>query len=149
MPYMIPPSAPTKSVLTMENIAFDELTFVREGYRKENESGLDLIVKASAKKTQDGKHRVTLQVIAKKVGEYMVQVKISAFCIVEEGYAHSKELIKKNAVAILFPYVRSELTLLTAQPDTDPIVLPPFNINAMIDNMQAESDDENSSDTKE
>ena len=42
-------------------------------------------------------------------------------------------LIEKNTVAILMPYLRSELTLLTAQPDTDSVVLPPFNINKMLE----------------
>ena len=44
-----------------------------------------------------------------------------------------QDLINKNAVAILMPYLRSELTLLTAQPDTDSVVLPPFNINKMLE----------------
>lgn len=44
-----------------------------------------------------------------------------------------QDLINKNAVAILMPYLRSELTLLTAQPDTDSVILPPFNINKMLE----------------
>ena len=44
-----------------------------------------------------------------------------------------QDLISKNAVAIMMPYLRSEATLLTAQPGTDSIVLPIFNINNMID----------------
>ena len=44
-----------------------------------------------------------------------------------------KSLIQKNAVAIMMPYVRSQLTLLTSQPGVDPIVMPPLNINAMLD----------------
>ena len=31
------------------------------------------------------------------------------------------------------PYLRSELTLLTALPDTDSVVLPIFNINKMLE----------------
>ena len=31
------------------------------------------------------------------------------------------------------PYLRSELTLLTAQPEPDSVVLPPFNVTKMID----------------
>ena len=43
----------------------------------------------------------------------------------------TQSLIDKNAVAILMPYLRSEVTLLTAQPDTDSVVLPAFNINKL------------------
>ena len=38
-----------------------------------------------------------------------------------------------DAVAILMPYLRSELTLLTAQPEMESVVLPPFNINKMLE----------------
>jgi len=47
----------------------------------------------------------------------------------------SKEcLLNSNAVAVLIPYLRSELSLLTAQPNTECVVLPPFNVNKMLDN---------------
>lgn len=44
-------------------------------------------------------------------------------------------LVAKNTLAILFPYLRSQVTLLTAQPDVETVVLPPININALIQNM--------------
>ena len=33
----------------------------------------------------------------------------------------------------MFPYLRSEVTLLTSQPGMVPIVLPPLNINNLMD----------------
>lgn len=48
--------------------------------------------------------------------------------------------MSKNAVAILMPYLRSELTLLTAQPDTESVVLPPFNINKMMESKNVKAD---------
>ncbi len=47
-----------------------------------------------------------------------------------------KMVIAKNTLAILFPYLRSQVTLLTAQPDVTPVVLPPININALLDNIK-------------
>lgn len=44
-----------------------------------------------------------------------------------------KSLFEKNAVSILFPYLRSQVTLLTSQPDLKPIVIPPININQMLE----------------
>lgn len=32
------------------------------------------------------------------------------------------------------PYLRSEVSLLTAQPETESVILPVFNVNNMIDN---------------
>lgn len=49
-----------------------------------------------------------------------------------------EDVIQKNTVAILFPYLRSEVTLITAQPDFIPIVIPPININALLENAARE-----------
>lgn len=45
-----------------------------------------------------------------------------------------EDLINKNSVVILMPYLRSEVTILTAQPETESVILPIFNINKMLDN---------------
>ena len=43
-----------------------------------------------------------------------------------------EELNKMNTVSIMFPYLRSELSLLTAQPNFPVLNLPVMNINAML-----------------
>ena len=45
-------------------------------------------------------------------------------------------IITKNTVAILFPYLRSQVTRMTAQPDIEPFVIPAININALLKNME-------------
>ncbi|WP_313184804.1 protein-export chaperone SecB [Lacrimispora sp.] len=47
-------------------------------------------------------------------------------------------IIAKNTMAILFPYLRSQVTLLTAQPDVEAVILPPININALLENLEDE-----------
>lgn len=37
------------------------------------------------------------------------------------------KLLQQNAVAIIMPYIRSEVSILTAQPGMDTVVLPPLN----------------------
>lgn len=41
-------------------------------------------------------------------------------------------IIQQNAVAIVMPYFRSEVSILTAQPGVESVVLPPFNIIEMM-----------------
>ena len=48
----------------------------------------------------------------------------------ESTYEH---LIKANTVAIMFPFIRSQISLLTTQPGIMPVMLPPININALIE----------------
>ena len=56
--------------------------------------------------------------------------------IIDTRIATTTSSRKKNTVAILFPYVRSAFTLLTAQPGMEPVVLPALNINALIDELE-------------
>lgn len=49
---------------------------------------------------------------------------------------------EKNAIAIMFPYIRSQITLLTSQPNLKPIVLPPININALFEKLQEDNKNE-------
>ncbi len=42
-------------------------------------------------------------------------------------------MVTKNAIAILMPYLRSEVSLLTAQPGIECVVLPAFNINKILE----------------
>lgn len=49
--------------------------------------------------------------------------------------ADDEDFLKRmvpNAIAIIFPYMRSQVTLMTAQPNLPSIVLPPININALL-----------------
>lgn len=45
-------------------------------------------------------------------------------------------IITKNTMAILFPYLRAQVTLMTSQPDVEPIVLPAININSLLQNLE-------------
>ena len=75
---------------------------------------------------------MTLQVLADAQDEYDAEIQITGYCSISSDCPNKQYLLENNAVAILFPYVRSELTLITAQPETSPIVLPAVNINSMI-----------------
>lgn len=41
-------------------------------------------------------------------------------------------LLKRNATAILFPYLRSQVSIITCQPGFNPIVIPPMNITELL-----------------
>ena len=115
-------------------MVFDRIEFDRKGFKNTQELKFELQVQIGL--NEDYLYKVTLVLNGTKQDEYNVVISISGFFRVE-GQVEDKivrELINKNAVAILMPYLRSEITLLTAQPDTDSVVLPPFNINKMFEN---------------
>ena len=127
-----------KSVLTLQKLVFDKIEFDRKGFKNTNELKFELQIQIGV--GDDSTHRVTLVLKGEKQEEYSIAISLSGFFKIEKqeaadgtDYEMVQQLISKNAVAIMMPYLRSELTLLTAQPDTDSVVLPPFNINAMLE----------------
>ena len=123
------------SELQMQHIVFDKLQFERSGFRSEQNTEIQMTVQTAINKEDEGKYRVSLHVAVVSEGEYTADVWVSGFCEISEDCEIKEDLLKTNAVAILFPYVRSELTLLTAQPETTPIVLPTLNINALLNQL--------------
>lgn len=123
------------SALIMQKLVFDKIFFERKGFKKDNELTFELQVQIG--QSEDGDYKVTLTIKGEKAEEYLFEVSLSGFFEIDNAEAledkKMQDLINKNAVAILMPYLRSEVTLLTAQPDTDSVVLPPFNINKMMD----------------
>ena len=122
-----------KSALKLDNLFFDEISFSRIGFQNENKPKLSMEI--SIGEDINSKHyRTTLKFTLNKEDEYIVNV--TAIGIFEfSGNVDEetkKDLIQKNSVSIMMPYVRSEISLITAQPGVETVVLPPFNINNMI-----------------
>lgn len=125
-----------KSVLTLQKMVFDKIEFDRKGFKNNKELKFELQVQIGI--DENDTYKVTLVLNGAKQDEYDIVISLSGFFRVEgQEELEDKiiqDLINKNAVAILMPYLRSELTLLTAQPETDSVVLPPFNINKIFGN---------------
>ena len=118
------------SPLRMSHIVFNKINFERFDFCQPGDE-IQFQASKEIEKIDEGHYRISLNVIAEKKQEYTAEVNISGYCEVPEDHPSKECLIQKNAIAILFPYLRSELTLLTSQPETHPIVLPIVNINAM------------------
>lgn len=125
---------PVPSILQMDPVVFDELSFRREGFQNQKtDTSFNLSMARQVQKISDGHYRVIVRVTVTSPQEYEARVQISGFCSLREDLENKDELLNGNALAILFPYIRSQLTLLTAQPGTTPIVLPAMNIAKMLE----------------
>ena len=117
-----------KCDLTLKRMVFDKIKFERLGFKNELDLEINMSVQIAENK-HDNIFKVTLCVNGTKKEEYNIKVQISGFFAVEgDDPAITEILLNQNAVAILMPYVRSEISLITAQPETECVVLPPFNI---------------------
>lgn len=126
-----------ESVLKLNKIVFEKIEFNRLGFKNENE--LELEIQSNISQRQDTEvYKVSLILKGKKPEEYALEICLSGFFSIESDDELTEELkntlVTKNSVAIMMPYLRSEVSLLTAQPETECVVLPAFNVNNMLDN---------------
>lgn len=126
------------SKLQLQELNFDKIKFKRVGEKNENKIEQKIIVKIGENKDREI-YKVVLELITNKPEEYETEICVHGIYTFASDdkldEETKKNLIQKNAVAIMMPYVRSQLTLLTSQPGVDPIVMPPLNINAMLDDV--------------
>lgn len=115
--------------LELEKLMFDEIQFIRTGFEGDAEMQMSMEVNIGINTADVLKRKVTIVFNGVKDKEYNIKVKISGyFSISNEA---DEDLIQNNAVAIVMPYLRSQISLLTAQPGMEPVVLPPMNIVEM------------------
>ena len=124
-----------QSVLKLNKILFDKIEFNRLGFKNDNE--LELEIQSNiAQRQEEEVYKVTLILKGKKLEEYTFEISLSGFFSIEADEELTEDLkntlITKNSIAILMPYLRSEVSLLTAQPEVDCVVLPAFNVNNML-----------------
>lgn len=124
------------SVLKLNKLVFDYIEFKRLGFQKDNK--IDLKIKSNISQRKDTDiYKITLILNGLKPEEYSFEISLTGFFAIENNQHISEnlknDLVSKNAIAILMPYLRSEVSLLTAQPGMDCVVLPAFNINKMFE----------------
>lgn len=51
----------------------------------------------------------------------------ATFLCEAENYDREDVIVNNNTIAIMFPFIRSQVSLMTTQPGMMPIVLPPIN----------------------
>ena len=125
-----------QSVLQLDKIVFDKIEFKRLGFSSEKE--LELEIQSNISQKQNAEiYRVTLILKGNKPEEYIFEISLTGLFSFEAENMIQEELkntlVTKNAIAILMPYLRSEVSLLTAQPGIECVVLPAFNVNKILE----------------
>lgn len=116
-----------ESSVKMKNLYFSHCLVEREEEVQRND--LRVNIERDISKLESHKYRVV--VVVNITGEQLkVEIEACAqFLIGADLYSRENEIIEKNTVAIMFPFIRSQITLMTTQPGMTPIVLPPINVN--------------------
>ncbi len=126
-----------RGILKLEQLLFDKLEFRRIGFKTVSRLEMDIQVEIYQRDDAIGEYKTTLIFTGTKAGEYELAISLSGYFHLEENSGLSKEdvnaLISRNSVSIMLPYLRSEVSILTAQPGVDCVVLPTFNVNKLLD----------------
>lgn len=120
---------PQEAVLKLKRVYFDEITYKYFAEKNSNRKYAFSFEK-NMEEFDSNQYKICLKCNINNednTTELHVQVVGEFECSLEEGKFKS-DLLNENAIAILFPYLRSQICLVTTQPEQAPINLPAINI---------------------
>ena len=130
----------TECKIQMLDLYFSRCFFEQERGKNSDEYQTTFNINYAVNNEDDSKIKVTIDTsIINQTGNIKLEIQtVGIFRIDKEDMEEKmyEHLIKVNTVAIIFPYIRSQVSLLTTQPGIKPVMLPPMNLNALIDSKE-------------
>ncbi|HVI39482.1 MAG TPA: protein-export chaperone SecB [Anaerovoracaceae bacterium] len=127
----------SESILKVRKIIIEKMSLERS--TGDITSGeLESNFKKDILEIEKDKYKVSLELLMNNEDKtLMINIKVTGMFEFESEIDGDvkKDLIEQNTISILFPYIRTQVTLLTSQPGMQPIVIPPININALLENL--------------
>ena len=127
-----------KSCLEMQDLYFPEYSFRYD--KKQGKMNLTTTFSVDYAQKTDDKNQVRIELWTQiKDEENRFELNLMArafFKLNAEGLSEEDaiEILRKRTLAIMFPFVRSQVSLLTTQPGMSPIMLQPINVDALVNN---------------
>lgn len=126
-----------KSVLKFEKYIVDEIHFKCNKNYEEPEDGISIKMQITPKvELNKEKMKVTLSCNifdGAEENNYPFEMSISLTGMFSTQ-GEKTEVFVKNAIAILFPYIRAIVSTYTASANVPPLILPAINVNKLIEN---------------
>lgn len=120
-----------KSQLKLDDLYFTQISYRKVGASKSG-ANPKMELEQSIAELEARSYRVTLFLAIEKKDAFQIEIEMVGEFSVSEDLDIKPSIIRNNTAAIMFPYIRSEVTLLTAQPNMPPIVIPPINIAQLL-----------------
>lgn len=121
-----------QSPLKLNKLEIIEASFKNDAQEESLELGLS--ANREINELGNNQYEILLSVfVADKDQKLSVMVKSRGIFETEDA---TKGLIERNAIAIMFPYMRSYISLLTTQPSMAPIVIPAINIVSLVESFE-------------
>ena len=123
------------SILRLERLAFERIDYSRDILTDKKPSDYEMNFNREISTRDDKQHfkvSLTANLWDKDSRSINLTVKLSGFFFCDcEDEELKKELVQYNTLAIMFPYIRSQVSLISTQPDMPPIIIPAVNIVGM------------------
>lgn len=121
------------SEMRMRDLIFEKISFYRKDFVSPD---VTLDVRFESKKElapdSDSEAKITLKCqIDHPDNDFKIEIIQSAIFTIDPKSERKEILFGTNAIAIMFPYMRSQITLLTSQPNFGTVSLPILNINKL------------------
>lgn len=125
-----------QSPLILEKIEITESTFKKKDVSLD-ELELGVRVEHNVENIGEDEYEIVLNTTVSDENENIyVNVKGKAIFRTQQK---NMDMLEKNTIAIMFPYIRSYISIITTQPGMPPIVLPAMNIIAMINDQKGKN----------
>ena len=125
------------SVLQLKDLQITKSYFeLKANEITENELNIEFQVQTKVNKADENEYTILLSVIINnKLDEFELQVKYKGVFNLPGSESIDEDLrrtlLTRNTLAIIFPYIRSQVTLLTTAPGIAPMMIPILNINSI------------------
>ena len=123
--------------LQLHDLYFSKFDFSLSREDRNVEYNTSFKIEYAVGKSDDSKVKVTIDTnITNKTNTLKLNLQTVALFSIEKGEMDNtlyEQLMKQNTVAIVFPFIRSQVSLLTTQPGIQPILIPPINVAALIE----------------
>lgn len=130
-----------ESVLRFDKYIVDEVVFKTnpEFNPTDDKLKINFSIKKDVKHKDNGQMVVSLQVnIFEKANEknypFEMMVQLRGFFTMSDPTIN----LDSNAIAILYPYIRSIVSVYTSSINVPPLILPVINVNALIEQLENE-----------
>ena len=125
-----------ESPLILEKIEITESTFRKKDFSLD-ELELGVRVEHSVENIGEDECEIVLNTTVSDENENVyVNVRGKAIFRTQQK---NMDMLEKNTIAIIFPYIRSYISIITTQPGMPPIVLPAMNIIAMVNDQKGKN----------
>ena len=114
-----------KSNLQSKNFYFSDYSFSRNKVIEDGK--FDINLQKEINVVQEHEYNVILTTTIEKEDMKLILTAQADFLYESDDFSMEDAIINSNTIAIMFPFIRSQITLLTSQPGMTPIVLPAIN----------------------